>query len=529
MIRTKRSDKTRAATLLALLGVIASCRSHRFGHHHPRPQPQAPAEERLFVRELTPPSQRQRVLDAVFRERLGFALSRVCPFNPPGTSYLRSITVPAGRRRALELELEREHLQALPDSLARGSQDPDDPEFPAQWGLRNPGGVETGAVTSVEGIDIGAPCAWQYLQDHPPTSTLPLYALVIDGGVAEITELQTAFAPLSGPPGGGPHGVDFIGHDLEPLIHALDPDAGISENTLALSHGTMSAGIIAAQANNTLGIAGAVGPERTPPFRLVSARVLRVNTQNKLVGTGADTVCALRYGAVLAAWLREGHRGRLVAVNLSLTDPNASEHLRTLYTEAFAALEAEQVLVLAATGNTDPDDLTRCDGGPQFPSTSAAPNVLAVGGANSAGGPVYCRGAAQVPVAAPAFVIRAPTAIPSGVSATHHCGGTSCAAPLATAVALLVAASRPSLGAVALKELLISTALPVPALSGAVSAGLVNACRALNSPQRPQIVIPVGPPEGWRPPVEHIPTDFRPPIPPIPPRNPEPPAPPIRP
>ena len=466
------------AALLVLLAGLAGLLATR---RRPPPSPSPSPAELTVVIEAPTPAGEQR-LENLLRGRLRFARSDACPFTPPGTSTLRSITLPGAELPTLRRALDQESIPLLSDSLVRGTQDPNDPEFPAQWGLRNRGGDAVGSTLAVAGIDVGAPCAWQYLQDHPPGSGLPLYALVIDVGAAEVADLQGVFATLTGPPGGGPHGVDLIDHDREPLIPALAPPVGLGALTLAQSHGTMTAGILAARTHNALGIAGALGPASAPRFGLVAARVLRVDAAAQVVGKSADTVCALRYGAVLAAWLRQRHLGRLVAVNLSLTDAHAPAGLRALYEEAFAALAAEEVLVLAATGNTDPGDPTRCVRGPQYPSTSAAPNVLAVGGVDPAGGPVYCRGAGQVAVAAPAFAIRATTAIAAGAGATHACQGTSCAAPLATAVALLVAAARPALGAAALRSLLIRTALPVAALDGAVSAGVVNACRAVHSP-----------------------------------------------
>lgn len=472
---------------------------------------------------LTP--ERARLIEQSLRERMPYLRSFACRFTPPGTRVVRSVFVPVDRRAEFEREVERGHVHVVRDAPVRGANDPDDPKFPGQWALHNPGGFDVGSVTAVAGMDIGAPCGWQFLADHPSAATLPRYALVVDTGVAQVPDLDGVFGPITGLPGSGPHGVDLIDDDLEPLLAADAPDAGTAGNFLARSHGTMTAGIIAARTNNAAGIAGAVGPDGATPLRLVSARALAATSTGQVTGSTADVLCALHYGAVLAASLRQQGLGRLVAVNLSLTsvEAGANPATRARFEEAFAALAAEEVLVLAATGNADNTVTGECDHGPQYPSTSHAPNVLAVGGANADGHPLYCRDVAVAPLAAPATLVDAPTVIPSGDPGTYRCQGTSCAAPLATAAALMVAAARPAIGAADLKHLLVSTALPVPAFSGVPSASLVNVCRALNAPEaaalRPPHLVWEGPTRPLPdPPGAHTGAGGL-----VPPRNPEPP------
>jgi subtilisin family serine protease len=59
-------------------------------------------------------------------------------------------------------------------------------------------------------------------------------------------------------------------------------------------------------------------------------------------------------------------------------------------------------------------------------------------------------------------------------------GGTSCAAPVVTGVAALVLSVRPDLDYRDLKEILMASARPLPALEGKVtSGGMVDACAAV--------------------------------------------------
>jgi hypothetical protein len=423
---------------------------------------------------------------------------RMCAYNPPGTTPLQIATVPAARAREFEQAAASAGVMLAPDGVTRGAQVPNDPLYRKQWGLDNPGDAAIGPVTSVAGMDIGAPCGWQYLVDHPPADTSPRYALVIDAGIARIPELDGVVGPLPPLAPGQPEGIGFIGPDAYPLVPAVSPDAGFDDLMLASSHGTMTAGLLAAVTNNDAGIAGALGAPGTPPFRLVAARTLR-REGTEVVGDTSDTICALRYGAVLATWLREHDLGRLVAVNLSLTsrDAAAESALHTHYEQALAALDAERVLVIAATGNGDPGaEMGECNEGPQYPSTSTAANVLAIGGADADGSPHFCRNATVPRVAAPASHLPAPTNLAGGDFATYNCLGTSCAAPHATAVAMMVAAARPTLSAAELKALLISTAVPVPDFNGVPSPGIVNVCRALMSPPLPARLRPAVPEVG---------------------------------
>lgn len=512
----------RAATLWTLLGA-ASCR-HPVPTQHPAGNERESLAARYVIEEPLLSPERLEVVGRTLRERIPNLRTRTCSFTPVGTRVLRTIIVPREQRALFEREARRVGIRAVPDGLARGTTDPNDPMYPGQWALHNAGGFDVGSVTAVAGMDIGAPCGWQFLVDHP-AATLPRYALVIDTSIARVPDLDGVFGPVTGVAGGGPHGVDLISDDVEPLVAADNPDAGSGGDFLARSHGTMTAGIIAARTNNTEGIAGAVGPDGTPLLRLVAARALRATSDVEVAGDSSDIICALHYGAVLARSLRENGQGRLVAVNLSLVDvaAGANPSLRARYNDAFAALAAEQVLVVAATGNSDNAETGECNNGPQFPSTSSAPNVLAVSGANADGHPLFCRDVAIAPVAAPATLVDAPTVAPSGTIATRGCRGTSCAAPLATAVALMVATARPAITAADLRQLLISSAVPVPAFLGVPSARIVNVCNALNAPQIPPITRP---PPVWErpprvPPVERPGGPALPDV--IPPRNPEPP------
>ena len=68
----------------------------------------------------------------------------------------------------------------------------------------------------------------------------------------------------------------------------------------------------------------------------------------------------------------------------------------------------------------------------------------------------------------------------NGLSTYRTGNGTSSAGPVVAGVAALVLAVRPDLSAIRLKQILLESAVKLPALEGRVSsAGVVNAYRAV--------------------------------------------------
>lgn len=406
-----------------------------------------------------------------------------CPYNPPGMPLLYTVNLSDAEAAELRERIQPGGGELIENGVVEGQQEVASADPPEQWALDNPGGILASGDNAVAGVDIGARCAWSRLATVASNGP-PLYALVVDSGPADIPALHGVFSLPAGAPGGA-HGEDFIdGGDHEPFV-LRGPATMLPHEALSSSHGTMTAGLIAARAMNPPGLSGALGPFAGSRFFLAAARVLGDTQGGEPAGRLDDVFCAMRYGAVLAQWMRAvPGRGRLVALNLSLSlkcplvdaGPCPTAGQVRAFDQAAAALAAQDVLVVVAAG-----DHAR-DGGicnsPLFPSTSNEPNVLAVAGCSSAGRDRYCSDPQRVPVAAPGEHL--PASDIRGLAAL--CSGTSCAAPLATAVAMMTAAMNPSLSAVALRARLIDSALPLTSLQGAVSAGLVNACRAIDQP-----------------------------------------------
>lgn len=176
-------------------------------------------------------------------------------------------------------------------------------------------------------------------------------------------------------------------------------------------HGTMTAGIAAANTNNGLGIAGVAWAGG----RVMPVKVLDAN------GYGWDSDIA--EGVTWAA----NHGAKVINLSLGGYEDNPVLH------DAISAATATGAVVVAASGN-DGDD------SPQYPA--AYPEVLAVG-ATDKGGKLtdFSSHGDWIDVAAPGFGVIAP-----GTGQDYYIGdGTSFAAPMAAGVASLVRSVYPTL------------------------------------------------------------------------------------
>jgi len=174
-------------------------------------------------------------------------------------------------------------------------------------------------------------------------------------------------------------------------------------------HGTMVAGIAAANTNNTTGIAGVAWTGRIMPVKVFGPD-----------GTALDSDVA--EGIVWAA----DHRARII--NLSLGGPAESEVLH----EAVRYAVGKGAVVVAAAGNTG-------DSTPMYPA--AYPEVLTVGATDHAGTLTdFSSWGTWVDVAAPGMKITS-----TYLGNAYAVGsGTSYAAPIVSGIAAIVRAKYPT-------------------------------------------------------------------------------------
>ncbi|WP_288798674.1 S8 family serine peptidase [uncultured Arsenicicoccus sp.] len=242
---------------------------------------------------------------------------------------------------------------------------------------------------------------------------------------------------------------------LVPGAQFLEPSAGGTGGTGATDpngHGTHVAGIIAAVADNRVGVAG-----MAPGTRIMPVRVLDGHGEGWTSDIARGVIHAANHGATV--------------INLSL----GSDQPDVTLDKAVQYAVAKGVVVVAAGGNE------RLAGNrASYPAAYA--NVIGVAATTSSSrAAAYSNTGRYIDVAAPGdgIVSTYPTRlIRSGYA---RMSGTSMATPLVAATVAGLRAARPSLTVAQVQSLLASTAtdLGVRGRDDTYGAGLVDANRAL--------------------------------------------------
>jgi len=183
-------------------------------------------------------------------------------------------------------------------------------------------------------------------------------------------------------------------------------------------HGTAVAGIVGARTNNGFGVAGSVPQVRMYPVKVLGANV-----------TG--TYAGLAQGI---AWARS--KG-VDVINISVSENKTTTDWNTAVADQIEAAERAGIVVVAATGNYQPN--SEPNPGVGFPARH--PDVLAVGASAGSTRAAFSAYGPAVDVVAPGQDIYSTRNVaPSGASFKDNLYGTSYAAPRAAALAALIKA-----------------------------------------------------------------------------------------
>ncbi|MER3428512.1 MAG: hypothetical protein C4334_10500 [Pyrinomonas sp.] len=334
------------------------------------------------------------------------------------------------------------------DYSLRQADDPDEPDdalFPEQWSLKN-SGQRGGKI----GADISALRAWS-----KTTGSQEVVVAVLDSGVdylhpdllKNIWVRPQNIAAYNDPELGqidDKFGYNAIKNDGDPM-----DDNG---------HGTHVAGIIGAEGNNQIGIAGINWNVRIMPLKFLSSGGF---------GTTKDAIECINYAIDRK---RAGVPVRII--NASWGSTRRSRALE----DAIRRAGEEGILFVAAAGNTG----SNTDIVPHYPASYRLPNVISVAALDRqdrlASFSNY--GPKSVHIAAPGAEML--STWPGGAYEEHS--GTSMATPVVAGVAALVLSLEPDLSVNELRTRLLDAVDPLNTLSGKiVTGGKINAARAVGA------------------------------------------------
>ena len=329
----------------------------------------------------------------------------------------------------------------------------DDPYEPYQWAIDNTGtnlDRLASAPPQTPDADIDAPAAWSVATGEG------VVVAVVDSGV-DFSHPDLAAAQWTNDDEDCTNGVDDDGNGY--VDDCRGWDFGHEDNQPYTrghhAHGTHVAGIIAATADNGIGVTG-IAPD---------VQIMDLS----LSATGSMTVSSV------ARAIRYAVDNDADIVNLSLgTSPGVPEYAVTPIIDAVRYAEEAGVLLVVAAGN----DSVNLDNAAVYPASIEATNLLTVGASSPSDTRAsFSNYGTTVEVFAPGELIL--STIPGNY---NFMSGTSQAAPTAAAVAALVQQQRPDATASELIAQLIGTADEVEALAGATpSSARINAARAVGA------------------------------------------------
>lgn len=266
---------------------------------------------------------------------------------------------------------------------------PNDPGYPVQWWLEAVGARQSWPIATGQGVTVA----------------------VIDSGV------------------------DLTHPDLRANLRSDGYNFGDNNATPqdVLGHGTVVAGIIAAQRNNGQGGSGLAPDARVLPIKVSSS-------QNEADFTAATVQQAIDYAVAKGV--------QIINLSLSFNPGEAPQTVKDALERAFAA----GIVVVAASGNNGP--------AVDFPGNY--PRVITVAGTDQDGKVAsFANLGPQVALAAPATAIRS-TLLGGGFGLFHDWGnGTSFAAPAVTATVALLLQADPRLSHPQLLALLQKNGKPL--------------------------------------------------------------------
>jgi serine protease len=361
-----------------------------------------------------------------------------------------------------ELRKDPQILYAERNYVVHTSATPNDPRFPELYGLDNTG--QTGGTADA---DIDAVEAW----DNSVGSS-DIVVGVVDTGV-DYTHEDLAANMWVNPAEIPGNGVDDDGNGVIDDVHGFNAITGSGDPMDDNDHGSHCSGTIGAAGNNGIGVAG-VNWE----VQIMALKFLNAGGS----GTLEDAISAIDYAVAQ----------RNAGVNLRvLSNSWSGGGFSQGLLDAITAASDAGILFVAAAGNAANDN----DVIPTFPASYEAPSVVAVAATDHDDllADFSSFGATSVDLGAPGVDVLSTT-----IGNTYQLfSGTSMATPHVAGVAALVLSANDTLSVEELKDALLTSGDPIPALEGiTVSGRRLNAASALDEagPPIPRFNMAVTPP-----------------------------------
>lgn len=323
--------------------------------------------------------------------------------------------------------------------------------FNAQWAIKNPGnysyisGESTEIKDSSQGIDLDLEDAWGYMGVKNDNEVV---VAIIDTGVdykhpdlAPNMWVNSAEIPddnVDNDKNGyidDVNGWDFYNSDSSVCHYSLDNNTMASNNDND-NHGTHVAGIIAAEANNKIGIAGVASNIN------IKIMPLKINGGPNRTGTISKAIEAIKYAEMMGADI----------CNLSWGIPKYSMALSDVIKES-------DMLLIAAAGNAGSNnDIT-----PIYPASLKLDNLISVTSIDAFGRLTSLSnyGLKSVDLAAPGEEIYSTV-----VGGYSYMSGSSMAAPYVAGVAALLYSYGDNIYASNVKDIILKNIKKISALEG---------------------------------------------------------------
>lgn len=333
---------------------------------------------------------------------------------------------------------------AEPDGVGFGGGTPNDARFSEQWGLHN-----TGQLGGAIDADVDAPEFWDIIGSTPG-----IVIAVLDSGL-NFTHPDLQGAAWINPGEIAGDGIDNDSSGKIDDINGWDFVNNDNNPTDDHGHGSNVTGIIAANRNNSVGIAGMLSG-----VQILVCKIL--NSSNS--GTTSNLIAAVTYAR---------QRG-VTIMNLSLQNYPYSSTLNT----EFTACESAGILLSICAGNQGVNNDTT----PNYPSSYPQSNIISVGNhdrtdvrwSGSFNPSNY--GLVRVDLFAPGREILSPV-LGTGYSSYT---GTSQATPYVTAVCAAIKYANPSWKATNIKDAVLSSVITRPSFNGVcVTGGRLNSVNAV--------------------------------------------------